>query len=223
MAIWRKVDGDVRIYSKWYDRISSKNFDTKKKTIQYYKSNIFEKNLYNLIVDNIVWYDVKSVIGFGSGLCVLEYLLKQEFPNLMVAASDYHKGCVDNAKRFFPEIDVMVFDFFKNHIKDVEACFGHGFDMAVMCSSAYAMDDTRFISFFKELFDSGICVVVDVNGGVIRSMIRHSGHLGGRVFGYGRRIGRYNEMYKESGFCVVSNDLIKVPSGSKYVAVLDRG
>jgi len=180
MVRYRKVNGKIIAYSKWYDHknfgvdYDVNMFKNKKDLIDWYLS---EKNatryvvqLNDYIKSFVTKNKFKNIVSFGSGVCVQEYLLKKDLPkDYTVVATDYNKEAIEKAQSFFPEPELIcrVFDLKKDSVVELERQLGLEIDFAFLVNSAYVMDDKRFISFFKELNECGVGYVIDASGGII--------------------------------------------------------
>lgn len=120
--------------------------------------------LINLIKNN----NYKNIISLGSGTCALEYLLKLSLPKYCsVIASDFDKVPIYNAKKYFPEIKCLHFDFFKNSFNEVFNLDEEQVDLVFFMGSAYVMDDEEYVNLFRSIKSSNPKVIIDFVGGYI--------------------------------------------------------
>lgn len=230
MAHYVECKNVVRIYSKWYDRVDMSSFISKDKLVDYYMSHGYEQKYFDMICEFIEKYNIKSIIGFGSGLCVFEFLLKKKYPGLVIAATDYNEKCIYNAKKFFPELKLMLIDFYKQNIYDVIDEFGHGFDLALFRGCSYAMNDSRFVPFMSAIRESNVKYIIDSPGGIIddkpstnfcKFKQKHPIFDFSQPFGYGRLSFKYVQLYMDAKYILIKQDFYMFNCGLEFMLFLE--
>lgn len=176
MAKIRWVDGDLRVYSRWY---SKNNFSLDKKYLKskevliewFWKTNPSRVHAsLSFLEEYCKENDFKNIVSFGSGLCTLEYLLWKylsKFSDVFMVASDMEKRTIDVADALFPEIECVEFDFYNHSFRDLKDRYGVDFDFAFMIDSTYSMNADAFVHFFKELRENELSNIVDFCGGIV--------------------------------------------------------
>lgn len=146
-------------------------YNSKTSVIRYFLSqNYYKLAPLGFLIGFIRENNHKNIISLGAGVCVLEYLLKCALPEeSVVCAADYDSFLIEAAKRFFPEIIPVEFDFAKDDMVSLKNKLNINFDLAVFFHSAYALDDDDLIRLFGGLSNSGIKHIIDFHGGCIQT------------------------------------------------------
>ena len=218
--------------------VDSDNFKSKDLLIRWYLSENERKlPALEFLTEYIKTKHFTNILSLGAGTCVLEYLLKSALPaEFKVVATDFNSFFIEKARLLLPDILPVEFDFFKDHISDLEALLETRFDIAVFFGSAYVMDDPQFINLFRGLKDAGVKWIIDFHAGymdlreVLHSAIslvtqssalrRMFGKLPlnlGKFHGYARSRGELRRLYREAGVSVLQEKSIGC---YKYVAIL---
>lgn len=168
-----------------------------------------------------------NILSLGSGCCVNEYLLKKHNNNFDITASDFSAFFIEKAKHFFPELNVVQFDFCNESINRFQDC---NYDAVVFLGSSFVMDDKKFIKVFRDIREIlNPKVIIDFQGGCVsyymimryimgnwlRNMKLING-VRGKFVGYVRTKDHIKRLYKTSGFVCINE--LKV--SSKYVTIL---
>lgn len=223
-------------------------YQTRESLLRWYLAQDFSKlpciaYLARIIKEN----QYRNIVSFGSGHCVLEYLLQCCLPEeAKVVASDYDAYMVGKATQFFPEITAVTFDFSKDDIKTFQDQLNIKFDLAIFFGSAFCMDDPHFICTFSGLNQAGVKRVIDFHAGCLRTVdvIRYfislqpfrihplirklfckppvtepslSHNYQGKFCGYRRNKMELRKLYQKSGLEIV--DEISI-GPYRYVAIL---
>jgi predicted RNA methylase len=181
----------------------------------------------NWLVKYIENNNLKNIISMGAGNCVIEYLLKCALPeDYKITATDFDSYYINKAKEFFPSINVIQFDFFKDKIKDLRS----NFDLVIFFGSAYVMDDGQLINLFKQLKENDTRQIIDIHTGcisyinmipyIIGDILRKIGIIKsyrGKFHGYVRTKNELRRLYKDSNVTIIKETNIT----SKYVAILN--
>jgi hypothetical protein len=161
----------------------------------------------------------KNILSLGAGQCVCEYLIKISLPDdFKVAAFDYNAFFIRKAKEYFPEIESMQFDFYKDDISSLKDNYRIDFDMAIFINSTYVMDDSSFIKLFSDLKKIGVKKIVNFSTAYLNiekilkyylsrnlalRKIFNKGPIknqNGQFYGYARDRWDLRKLYKESGW-----------------------
>ena len=182
------------------------------------------------LIQHIKESGFKNIISMGAGNCVHEYILKCALPeDCNVTATDFDSYYIKKSKTFFPSINSIKFDFFKDDIGKLNSKF----DLAIFLGSAYVMNDEQFINLFKQLKENGVNQIIDFHAGylpykniplylggyVMRKVLRklnliHSHR--GKFHGYGRTKDELRYLYKKTG---AKSVIEKRVDPYKYVAI----
>lgn len=146
-------------------------YDSRESAVRYFLSqNYYKLGHLGFLIGFIYENKCKNILSLGAGISVLEYLLKNALPEeSVVCAADYDGFLVAAAKKFFPEISAVEFDFTKDDLRELKGKFNADFDLAVFFHSAYALDDDEFVKLFSDLKKSGVKYVIDFHAGIIRT------------------------------------------------------
>jgi len=111
------------------------------------------------ILDMITEYGYKNIISFGSGSCVMEYLINH-LTGVNIVCVEFSKYKTDIAKEMFPSLtivngDMKTFDF---------KGFDKRFDMAFFVFSSAVLSSEEYRTFFKKLQVAGVKRVIDHTG-----------------------------------------------------------
>ncbi|MBI4824101.1 MAG: hypothetical protein HY805_07740 [Nitrospirae bacterium] len=232
---------ELKVYAKsgrLYEEYFSKKNDTREGFLQNYLSVNYSKlNALCFLIERVYDGNFKNIISFGSGFCVLEYLLKKALPeDTNVIATDVCEEIILKAKEYLPDIVIDSFDITKDDIVKFKNKHRLNFDVAVFLGSSYYMEDERFISFFRSLKSVGIKEIIDFlplkislftffkykikENDIIRKLFKklplrvvYKGECHARLKG----LYRLRKLYKVAGFKIKKECNIK-PYG--YVAVL---
>jgi len=222
-------------YSKITEEEVGENFQTKESLIEWYlKNNCRKLAALDFVYNRIKEEGYKNILSLGAGPCVLEYFLKKELPtDCNVVATDFNSFYIRQAKRHFPSIISVEFDFFKKDICSLKEKLRTNFDVAVFFGSAYVMDDQVFIKLFADLKEIGIKEVIDFHAGYIPfrdvprlfvSELRWNflNALGihpyrGKMHGYRRTRDELLRLYKAAGFNSIKEEFSI--GGYEYTAV----
>ena len=155
-------------YTKITQMERKKDFNSKDSLIQYYLKNNWKKlGSLGFLINYINNNNYKNVLSLGSGEFVLEHLLKTALgPNVQVTGCDFNEFFVLKAKEFFPKINVVNFDFFKDSFAQA---FGshHEFDLIFSFGSLYVLDDDEFVKLIQEIKEKNDTEIIDFHAGVI--------------------------------------------------------
>jgi hypothetical protein len=185
----------------------------------------------SFLIQYIYKKDYKKILSLGAGTCVIEYLLKASLPeDSVVVAADFDRFSIDLAKKYFPSLVPVAFDFFRDDIAAVARFAGIDFDMAYFLNSSYVMDDQEYVRILKQLKDNRIRTVIDLTSACIpiwslprtiageyKSRILHE--YRGKCHGFTRTRGEFRHMYRRSGWRVVRETAI---APYNYVAILEN-
>ncbi|MCP4753862.1 MAG: hypothetical protein GY866_23505 [Proteobacteria bacterium] len=128
------------------------------------------------LFETIQQHRYRNILSFGSGYCVLEYLLKLSLPeDTTIVASDFDPFTVEKSRLFFPEIITERFDFFHDKYHDFQNNFEKKFDIAIFFGSSYVMNNDQFIDLFGTLKRNGVERIVDLQPGYMdgKQMVSH--------------------------------------------------
>jgi ubiquinone/menaquinone biosynthesis C-methylase UbiE len=238
----RTSDNEEQISGEEYANITEKElgrYFTDKETIihWYLNSGDYKKLnaltfLYKYILDN----GYKNILSLGAGPCVLEYLLKQWLPDdSEVIAMDYNSFFIKNAKKYFPELRPILFDFSRDDLNQLKTITEKQFEIAVFFGSAYAMDDTTFVKQFRALREIGIKNIIDFHAGyiplkrmpiilyskikwtILGALDKKAEKSRGIFHGYERSRSELRRLYKAAGLKIVEE---LSAGGYEYIAVL---
>lgn len=227
MAHWMRAGNEIRVYTTWYEEFDYRDFNSKEEYIAYLKKKHVHKGVLDTLINFITKQNsikkdsIKRVIEFGCGLGGYPYVLSKQFPHIRFDAVDYDKNCIEAITHFLPKIHTGIFDFKKNKVNILGK-----FQMAFMVSSAYAMNNKQFVSFFKDLYQNNVEWVIDFSGGVIEGQNIGGGvSIDNHVYGYGNTVESYKEMYKKSGYTLIGSRYTNIKNGTAriFTAVLHKG
>lgn len=183
----------------------------------------------NWLIQYIKINRFNSVLSMGAGNCVLEYLLKCAIPDCEVTATDFDPYFIDKAKVFFPSINSVKFDFFKDNITKLNS----EFDLVVFFGSAYVMDDKQFVDLFRQIKENNVKQIIDFHGGCIPyseilryfmgDILRRFGIIKsyrGKFTGYVRTKNELRHLYRKAGVKYINE--MQVASHSMLLSILFR-
>lgn len=113
---------------------------------------------------------VKSLVSFGSGPSVFEYMLKEIFQeDLNIVVTDYDSYIMERVGKLFPDIEAEVFDFYHDDVRKLVR--KHKIDCALLIGSACSMDDKTYIRFLKDLKKSGVNYVITFEAAITNNYV----------------------------------------------------
>jgi SAM-dependent methyltransferase len=217
-------------------------YKTKENLLRHYLP-VYLPLLSNLgfLIDSIRKNEYKNILSLGCGPSVLEHILKMLLPEeSKLIACDFDAFIVEKVRKFFPELIVERFDFFKDDVKILQSKLNIEFDLVVFFASAYVMDDPGFIKLFSSLKKVGVKQVIDFHAGYLSTkdviisylkplttnpIVRKWFHkppvtekgYRGKFHGYERTRSELRRLYKNSGLELQKEISV---SSFKYVAIL---
>ena len=124
-------------------------------------------NIIPFLVDLVHSLKIDNIISMGSGLGVIEYLLKNSLPDKNVYACDFNPLCIDVISKYFPELKAIEFNFFEDNLeKKIEHSIISN-SMVIFISSSYVMSDKEYVRVFNSLKKSGVKYIVDFSSGFL--------------------------------------------------------
>lgn len=207
----------------------------------YLLGNWVKLSSLEFLIKRIIDNQYNNILSFGSGYCVLEYLLKLSLPKgAKVIATDFDSYLIQKANIFFPEISSSVFNFSTDDMKDFQKALDLKFDIAVFFGSTYVMEDGEFIKLLRGLKNNGMREIVDFNADYMRvndflyyflepicksNLIRKlcgkvpidKNEYIGKFHGYLRSRGELRYLYRKSGLRIVKETSV---GPYKYVVML---
>jgi len=183
---------------------------------EYLSLNNDKPHVIDWLTDYIKKNNFKNIISMGAGNCFLEYKLKCKLPECNITATDFDSFFIDKSKEFFPSINSIKFDFFKDNVESLKS----EFDLAIFLGSTYVMDDSQFINLFSQFKAIGTRQIIDFQGGYIEyrdvpiyfasNILRKLNIIKsyrGKFHGYGRTKDEFERIYKKLGIGVIETHI----------------
>jgi len=192
----------------------------------YLKENHTKLVALSFLIEFIESNNIKNMISFGAGECVLEHILSVVLPppEFKILTTDFDEFYIEKAKVFFPNISPLKFDFFTDNLKDF--CKGRmmNIDLGISFNSFYVMDDPQFINFLKQCSELDIKRVIYFSSAVLSfsAIMRHLffqnntlrkifnkkpiNHENlGKFHGYMRTRKHLKKIFQKGGYCIQKN------------------
>ncbi len=109
---------------------------------------------------------VKSILSFGAGPSVLEFLLKRFFQEeVNIVVTDYDQFIMEQVSELFPELHAVKFDFYNDDPRELVEQYH--VDTVIMFGSACSMDDATYKLFLKKLSKYGVKTVFTFEAAIL--------------------------------------------------------
>ena len=238
-SLLKKLNQNRRFTAEEHEYVMKKEheksgfLETKESLLSaYFREDYYKYLAVGFLVQRIYQKNYKNIISLGAGTCVPEYLLKCALPeDSKVVAADFDPFLIKNARRVFPSIIPIVFNFCNDRLDRLKK-LKIDFDLAVFFGSAYVMNDPEFVRLFAGLKKLGIKEIIDFHAGYIPTseipkliLMKFGTYvldklelLGyrGKFHGYRRTRGELRRLYREAGLSLVQE--LSIPP-YKYVAI----
>jgi hypothetical protein len=198
---------------------------------EFLSKNASKLNTLAYIIRFAYQHDAKKILSLGAGMCVIEEFLRQALPeDSVVVATDFNDYLIGNARRFFPDIVALPFDFFKDDVRTICDTAGTTFDIAIFMGSSYVMDDEEHIRILSQLKDNRVKWVIDLTPTRIpyyklpRAILGEikctmTGEDRGKFHGFQRTRQDFRHLYKKAGWTLKE----ETTTGEyNYVAILEN-
>jgi ubiquinone/menaquinone biosynthesis C-methylase UbiE len=173
---------------------------------EYLANTVPRPIVLEFLIKYIVKNKIKNVISLGSGTSTFEYELKNQLSNVNITATDYDLFFIENAKKYFPELISIQFDFIKDNINVLNL----DFDLVIFMGSLYVLTDNQIIKLFNQLKQSGVKKIIDFHAGyipyryipqyIVGDILRRLNLIKtyrGKWHGYGRTKYELDRLYKK--------------------------
>lgn len=195
----------------------------------------------SFLIDYIKLNNIKNIISFGAGECVLEHILSVVCPppEFKIFATDFDDYFIRKAKEYFPNIEPYQFDFFNDNLTDFCKNKMTNIDLGVSFDSFYVMDDYQYFNFLKNCNEVGMKKIIYFSSSTLAlsGMIKHffannniirklfmkepiiDGYKG-KLHGYARSKRELKKLFKAGGYRIVNE--ASLPRSYKNVYILER-
>lgn len=156
----------------------------------------------NFLRDTIISDNHRNVLSIGAGPCVFEHFLKSLLPDCSISAIDYNEMLMEQAGRYFPEIDTYHADM--KHLDREPGCY----DIAYFLNSSYVMTNEEYVVLLKKLHDAGVKTIVDFTTAIIpwynipETTLRSVLPQKGKMHGYCRTTREFERIYTLAGWSI---------------------
>ena len=202
-------------------------FDSPQKLINGYLNLDHNKlEALSFLIDYIKLNNIKNMISFGAGECVLEHILSGicSPPEFKIIATDFDEFFIEKAKEFFPNISPFKFDFFTDNLIDFCKDKMTNIDLGISFNSLYVMDDFQFIDFLKQCHALEIKKIIYFSSATLslsaiikhlifqnnnirklfnKKLINHKNK--GKFHGYARSKSQLKKIFKKGGYSILKN------------------
>lgn len=144
-------------------------FLTKETLMQWYLSENYSKlRALGFLIDYLKKNNFDNIISFGSGPCVLEYLLLEALSHdINIWTTDFDSFFIRKSNEIFPDLKSVVFDFYKDNLLNLTESIDEKIEFGFSFGSFYTMDNPTFISFLKDCNKIGIERIIDFHAGYL--------------------------------------------------------
>lgn len=174
------------------------------------------------LIDYLNAQGLRNIVSFGSGRCVMEYVLRLGLPHdANVVATDFNMEFVRLASTYLDGITAVLFDLTKDDPRDLQEKLKFRFDVAIFFGSTAVLDDDEFVRFFRRLGETGVKVTIDLPAGgfiplrrVPRALAREAlarlrNNYRGKLHGYHRTRGALRRLYHAGGVTLINEFAIE--------------